>query len=233
MNLSLRIWLPKISGTNFSSSIFRALCDKNIDPALNSTLASLKADYIDSSNSKQIIVSPSKEKVTQWSKNGEVQFLFSITSGDSDSAEEIGFCSAPVLNASGTGYLISEKLPLFAIRLENESDILSLDLWSIKFKGIKNQRGGVTILNNVINPEKGEECVVKVDMPQEGNLNVIVMTPDGNVVKYLSHGSVSEGEHYYIWDGKNKSGKSVARGIYFIRVNGSDIDENRKVMIVK
>lgn len=233
LNLSLRIWLPKITGTTFTTSVFRALCDKNIDPAVNSTLSSLKANYKDSENSNQIIVSPSKEKVMQWSKNGEVQFLFAITNGDTASAQEISFCSAPVLNPSGSGYSISEKLPLFAIRLENDSDILSLDLWSIKFKGIKNQRGGVTILNNVINPENAEECVVKVDLPQEGNLNVIVLTADGNVVKYLAHGTASEGEHYYIWDGKNKNGKSVARGIYFIRVNGSDIDETRKVMIVK
>ncbi|MDD5929712.1 MAG: FlgD immunoglobulin-like domain containing protein [Spirochaetales bacterium] len=233
LNLSLRIWLPKITGTSFTTSIFRALCDKNIDPAINSTLSALKADYKNSGNSNQIIVSPSKDKVTQWSKNGEVQFLFTITNGDTALAQEISFCSAPVLNPSGTGYSVNEKLPLFAIRLENDSDILSLDLWSIKFKGIKNQRGGVTILNNVINPEKDEECVVKINMPQEGNLNVIVMTPDGNVVKYLSHGRLSEGEHYFTWDGKNKNGKSVARGIYFIRVNGNDIDESRKVMIVK
>lgn len=234
LNLSLRVWLPQISGTDFSSSIFRGFSHTNIDANNNSTLSSQKANYL---NSNQIIVSPSKEKVSEWSKKGEVQFMFSITKGDSASAEEVSFCSSPVLSSSGSPaspiYSVSDKRPLFAIRLENDSDILSLDLWSIKFKGIKNQRGGVTILNNVINPENDEECVVKINMPEEGNLNVIVMTADGNVIKYLSHGRVSEGEHYFTWDGKNKNGKSVARGIYFIRVNGSDIDENRKVMIVK
>jgi flagellar hook assembly protein FlgD len=70
-------------------------------------------------------------------------------------------------------------------------------------------------------------------MPSSGNLNVIVMTLDGNIVKYLQHGRTSKGLHYYRWDGTNKAGNKVARGLYFVRVVGPDIDETRKVMCVK
>ena len=70
-------------------------------------------------------------------------------------------------------------------------------------------------------------------MPSGGTLNVIVMTLDGNIVKYLQHGETSQGEHNYTWDGTTKSGKKVARGLYFIRVFGNGIDETRKVMVVK
>ena len=59
------------------------------------------------------------------------------------------------------------------------------------------------------------------------------MTADGNVVKYLENGRKPQGQYYYFWNGTNNSGKSVARGIYFIRIVGSGIDETRKVMVVK
>ena len=70
-------------------------------------------------------------------------------------------------------------------------------------------------------------------MPRDGNLRVIVNTADGNVVKYLESGRQTAGLHYYYWNGTNNSGKEVARGIYFIRVVGPDIEETRKVMVVK
>ena len=108
-----------------------------------------------------------------------------------------------------------------------------MDLWSFKVKDIKTQRGGVTILNNVINANQGEKTVLKVDVPTEGRLNVMVMTLDGNIITYLHRGNAKAGENYFTWDGKNRNGSVVARGMYFIRVTGSDFDETRKVMVVK
>ena len=59
------------------------------------------------------------------------------------------------------------------------------------------------------------------------------MTLDGNIVDYLARGVTSSGEHYYSWDGSNRNGKPVARGMYFIRVMAEGIDETRKVLVVK
>ena len=95
------------------------------------------------------------------------------------------------------------------------------------------QRGGITIFNNVINVSNGESLTLQVDMAEEGRLNVMVMTLDGNIIEYLSHGNVSAGSHHFTWDGKNRRGSPVARGLYFIRVTGSGIDETRKVMVVR
>ncbi len=64
-------------------------------------------------------------------------------------------------------------------------------------------------------------------------MNVYVMTLDGNIVQQLEHGHISAGSHYYRWDGSNTGGSSVARGLYFVRVVGSGIDETRKVLCVK
>ena len=124
-------------------------------------------------------------------------------------------------------------MPLYALRQTNPEDFLSLDLWSFRLKDIVNQRGGVTILNNVINSNDGEKVVIKVNQPQKGNVNVLVMTLDGNIVDYLQRGESEAGEHYYSWDGSNRNGNPVARGMYFIRVTGPGLDETRKVLVVK
>ena len=110
---------------------------------------------------------------------------------------------------------------------------MSLDLWSFRLKDVVHQRGGVTILNNVINSSQREKVVLKVNQPEQGNLTVLVMTLDGNIVDYLHRGASESGEHFYSWDGTNRKGKPVARGMYFVRVIGPGLDETRKVMVVK
>ena len=127
----------------------------------------------------------------------------------------------------------SISYPLFALNLSNSSDLLSLSPWYITLKSITEQRGGVTILNNVINAAAGEKTVLKVNMPSSGNLDIMIMTIDGNIVKYLAHGNAGAGEHFYYWDGRNNAGSEVARGMYFVIIKGPGIDENRKVMVVK
>ena len=163
-----------------------------------------------------------------------MSFLFGLTNSD---GSVVKIMHSPVLDIDdeeGKKYLTtSVKMPLFALRQTDPANLLSLDLWSFRLKNLISQRGGVTILNNVINSEQGEKVVVKVNQAQKGNLNVLVMTLDGNIVDYLHRGESEEGEHFYSWDGSNRKGNPVARGMYFIRVTGPGIDETRKVMVVK
>lgn len=119
------------------------------------------------------------------------------------------------------------------VRIKNTLDINSLDVWSITLGDGQTHSGGVTIFNNVVKPKTQDECVIKVDIPRDGHLSVMIMTLDGNVVQCLEKGEVPKGEKYYTWNGKTKSGKHIARGIYFVRVIGCGIDETRKIMVVK
>ncbi len=95
------------------------------------------------------------------------------------------------------------------------------------------QRGGVTILNNVIDSAKRERTALQIDLAEPGQVTVLVFTLDGDVVKSLHRGRMAVGTYTLTWDGSNAGGNPVARGIYFIRVVGPGIDEIRKVMVVK
>jgi len=148
-----------------------------------------------------------------------VEFMFALASSDGSLFKR----SADIKN----------DIALPVLRLSDPSDIKSLDTWRFTLSAIKAQRGGVTILNNVINSRAKEKTTIVVDTEKISALKVYVMTLDGSIVRTLEKSRVKSGRHTYTWDGTNGAGKSVARGMYFVRVIADDIDETRKVMVVK
>ena len=95
------------------------------------------------------------------------------------------------------------------------------------------QRGEVTITNNVINPTAGQTANLHYVLQKSGNVTVTVFDLSGSIITVLVRGSQAAGTHITSWDGKNRSGAPVARGIYFIRAVGPDFDEIRKVLVVR
>ena len=225
LNLNLRVWLPNIFGSSVPACPAIAPID---NPASN--FFTIEPEQTDIPN--RITYKAPLSLVNNWTSGQQVSFLFSILDAHKN---PVAIYNSPFYDVSNNKYDLtkSQKIPLFALRLADSSDILSLDLWSVKLKSSTSQRGGITILNNVINITNGEKVTLKVNLPSDGKLNVIITTLDGNVIKYLARGQTNAGEHLYTWDGKNTNGNNVARGMYFIRVTGSGIDETRKIMVVK
>ena len=216
-----RIWLPDLQ-----NGLFRALSAVN-----NTNFVYSDASAIEGTAAYSIF-DITKETSSEWKSGKQISFMFGLMdSGDTP----VRIHNNPYYDVSADRFNLSLSIPvpLYCLRMTDTSDLSTLDLWSFKVRGVTKQRGGVTILNNVINASKSEKAVVMVEMPEAGKLNVIVMTLDGNVITYLNRGNAKAGEHYFTWNGKNKNGVPVARGMYFIRVTGNDIDETRKVMVVK
>ena len=219
---SLRVWLPDLT-----DGIFRSLSAKN-----NSNWSFIDSESLEEGNFSNLIFNIPLEMINTWKSGDQISFIFGITESN---GSPVKIYNSPYYDTERKRYdfALSTAVPLYALRMHDVTDIGSLDLWSFRLKGITSQRGGVTILNNVINASHGEKTVIKVDVPTEGKLNVIVMTLDGNIITYLHRGNAKAGENYFTWDGKNRNGSLVARGMYFVRVVGSDFDETRKVMVVK
>jgi len=115
----------------------------------------------------------------------------------------------------------------------NVDDPRQLRAWGFSVGGIREQRAGVTILNNVINPDAGDKAILQYQVSEPGFVNIIVYTIDGNVVRALQRGRQAKGEYLLPWDGKNNNGQTVARGLYLIRAVGPGFDEYRKVLVVR
>lgn len=219
---NLRVWIPSLVPVDERISPLTALAS-----ATNSN--NLFAVGEVSKNIAKFTLDWETMEKNGYSSGNQVSFLFGLAEPD---GSPVKICHAPAYDEI-TGVYRLEPQPLFALRLKNSNDPVSLDLWSFRLKSAVLQRGNVTIFNNVIDVNKGEMSVVRVNMPSEGKLDVIVMTLDGNIIRYLQHGTASAGEHNYSWNGTSKSGKKVARGLYFVRVFGNGIDETRKIMVVK
>ena len=219
--IDFRIWFP-----NLTDGLFRAFAAAN-----NSNYLYTDGSLVDQS-SENSIFNISKENVSAWASGSQVSFMFGLMK---DNNTPVRIYNNPYYDVATDKFNLSLSIPvpLYCLRMTDTSDVNTLDLWSFKIKSITNQRGGVTILNNVIDAGKGEKTVIKVDVAEEGRLNVMIMTLDGNIITYLNRGNTKPGEYYYTWDGKNNNGAQVARGMYFVRVVGSGIDETRKVMVVK
>jgi len=142
--------------------------------------------------------------------------------------------------ASGTSIGFFFKLtggnPLYSARLEepNASDwYRSVRPWEFRVQDIIKQRSGISILNNVINPLKGEKTTLHYVMDTAGMVTINVFNLAGDLIDVLYRGRKEAGEYSTTWDGRNRGGRPVARGVYFIRVVGPGFDEYRKVMVVK
>ncbi|HET6485611.1 MAG TPA: FlgD immunoglobulin-like domain containing protein, partial [Spirochaetia bacterium] len=108
--------------------------------------------------------------------------------------------------------------------------------WALTIRAIITQQAGVQILNNVINPDKGEVASLEYRQTSAtaGPVTVTVFDLSGDVITVLARvASQGPGDYVAVWDGKNRGGRAVARGIYFLRVVAPGIDETRKVLVVR
>ena len=86
---------------------------------------------------------------------------------------------------------------------------------------------------NVINPLRGETVKVTYSIPRTGMLTINVFDLKGDIVDVLYRGQRTAGQYSTTWDGRNRGNRVVARGVYFIKIVGPDINEIRKALVVK
>jgi hypothetical protein len=130
---------------------------------------------------------------------------------------------------------------LYAGRLAIEADATAIPAdwfrrvrpFSLDIHDVTLQKGGVSILNNVIDPTRGDTARISYQLASEGAVTITVFTLDGDVVRRLVNQRLTAGDYATSWDGRNLAGDAVARGVYFVRVVAPGIDEIRKVLVVR
>jgi fibronectin-binding autotransporter adhesin len=118
-------------------------------------------------------------------------------------------------------------------RVADPLDPSSARPWAYKVRDLRTQHGEATVTNNVINPLRGEQASVYYRITQAGMVTITVFDLKGDIVEVLYRGHRDPGEYSTTWDGRNRGGRVVTRGVYFVKIVGPDIDEIRKVLVVK
>jgi hypothetical protein len=122
---------------------------------------------------------------------------------------------------------------LLNVYSNNPNDPSDFSLYSFGIRDLTRQKGGVTVLNNIINPTLGEQAQVIYTMEDSGIATVQIFALDGSIVRVLHRERQAAGEYRQFWDGRNEAGDIVARGMYFVRVVAPGVDEMRNILLVK
>jgi hypothetical protein len=88
------------------------------------------------------------------------------------------------------------------------------------------------VLQNAPNPFS-RQTTIKYQIAQPGKVSLKVYNIAGQLVKILDDGYRTAGEHSKTWDGKDETGKRVAGGLYFYRLNAAGINEVKRLVLVK
>ena len=77
----------------------------------------------------------------------------------------------------------------------------------------------------------GEEGIIDVYVKENSFADLKIFNIRGQLVKTFDR--VNSGFNSFRWDGRDNFGNVVSSGIYFYRITGPDIDETRRVAIIK
>lgn len=75
--------------------------------------------------------------------------------------------------------------------------------------------------------------VVAFDLPASGHVRATLYSASGRLVGVLADGWLPTGRHQRIWDRRDQSGKSVASGVYFLRVVAGTDEAHQKIIVVR
>jgi len=120
---------------------------------------------------------------------------------------------------------------LYSLRVLNPKDPRSLAMWSLNVQDQQSQRGEVTILNNVLRPGLGGTTTLVYTLARRGSVTILVSDMGGSIVAVLVRAVQDPGQHSASWDGRNRAGRIVAPGLYYVKVVGPGINEVRKVLV--
>lgn len=89
--------------------------------------------------------------------------------------------------------------------------------------------GLVSVGPNPSNPS----TTLRFQLARPEVVGVAIHDQRGRLVRSMQLGSVSRGEHAYTWDGLDERGRFTSSGIYYVRLRLGDLEEVRKVTLVR
>jgi hypothetical protein len=91
---------------------------------------------------------------------------------------------------------------------------------------------GFKLSNNYPNPFN-PQTTISYELPFEQHVQLGVYDITGQLVNSLVSGRRSAGNHEVVWSGVNQSGRAVASGIYYYRIDASEFSQIKKMTLVK
>ena len=88
------------------------------------------------------------------------------------------------------------------------------------------------LYNNYPNPFN-PSTTIEYSIPQTGRVKLSIYNIRGQKVKTMINGDMEKGQHRIVWNGRDDQNRSVASGVYFIRLEAAGKTSIRKAMLLK
>ncbi len=103
----------------------------------------------------------------------------------------------------------------------------------IETTDVRYLREDYKVLNNVINPIKGEKVIIRYKVQNQCPVKIIVYDRNGELVYVLVNENKNNGVYEITWDGKDAKGNITGAGVYFIYLKTDITEKKIKVLVVK
>ena len=94
------------------------------------------------------------------------------------------------------------------------------------------QRTGYELYSNYPNPFNPTTTIL-FDLPLSQQVRLSIFTVDGRRIATLLEDLVTDGRHQVTWNGRDRSGRLVASGTYFYRLEAEDFVETKRMTLLK
>jgi hypothetical protein len=91
------------------------------------------------------------------------------------------------------------------------------------------RKARMAVAPNPFNPS----TTVSLTLPKSGEVTIQIFDPRGRLVRTLHRGGLGAGPHDFEWDGTDRTGASVASGVYLVKARHEGGAMTRKVAMVK
>jgi FlgD Ig-like domain len=74
---------------------------------------------------------------------------------------------------------------------------------------------------------------IAYEIGRAGRVRLSVYTPTGRLVAHLVDGDVEPGGHVAMWDGRDRSGRAAASGVYYYLLETQDVSRSGRMVLLK
>jgi len=90
----------------------------------------------------------------------------------------------------------------------------------------------VVLYPSIPNPARGS-CFIRYALPEPSQVTLRIYDVSGRLVRELEKGMRSAGANSVRWDGRDESGRPVAGGVYFYRLEAGGFTRTRSVVLLR
>jgi hypothetical protein len=106
--------------------------------------------------------------------------------------------------------------------------------WRYSVRSRPDQGSGFNVFPTVVDLAAGDCLNILYRVFEAGRVRIQIYDLKGDLVKNYDEGVKQPGDYGpVLWCGDNHSGNPVAAGLYFINIRGKDLNETRKIIIIK